>query len=206
MEKILVGTFSLPQEFTNRLKGMNELDPWFVTHYIRQYCPNEKGIICLELGDGVYLEDNSFYGKILIEKEVYHCVSPMEQKLHGVEAFILKAKQVSTDKIVYLLYRPFETEISVITSSNVLMEEIQCRFFRRVHCLLNKDGEGGTEVLTERVYTLMKGGLGLKAKRDEVVVRKYKDGAIVKEKKWLYKPMYFATRAYPEVGEYIGKI
>lgn len=207
MKNCIIGTFNVPEELTARLKGLSELNPYdFVS---QMFCgTEEKGIRLNNGGNEVMLDKNkAFYGKILIEPEFFHSLPAVEQKLHGVEAFIISGTLVASKERVYALYRPFEEKISVIVEKYVIPEEISYRLFRRVRCVLSEDGEeGNLKLEVIRVYSLMQDGLGLKAKRDEVVVRKSKDGAIVKEKKWLYKPMHFATRAYPAVGEYIGKM
>ena len=204
MKNCIIGTFNVPEELTARLKGLSELNPYdFVS---QMFCGTEEKGIRLNNGEVMLDKNKAFYGKILIEPEFFHSLPAVEQKLHGVEAFIISGTLVASKERVYALYRPFEEKISVIVEKYVILEEIH-RLFKRVRCVLSEDGEeGNLKLEVIRVYSLMQDGLGLKAKRDEVVVRKSKDGAIVKEKKWLYKPMHFATRAYPAVGEYIGKM
>ena len=199
----MIGAFNVPEELTARLKGLSEFTPW---DFVPQISCG-KSIRLNNRGDEVLLDENrAFYGKVLIKPEFFHSLPAAEQKLHGIEAFIISGTLVDSKEKVCALYRPFAKEISVIVERYVIPEEIH-RLFKRVRCVLSEDGEeGNLKLEVIRVYSLMQDGLGLKAKRDEVVVRKSKDGAIVKEKKWVYKPMNFATRAYPAVGEYIGKM
>ena len=182
MKNCIIGTFNVPEELTARLKGLSELNPYdFVS---QMFCgTEEKGIRLNNGGNEVMLDKNkAFYGKILIEPEFFHSLPAVEQKLHGIEAFIISGTLVASKERVYALYRPFEEKISVIVEKYVIPEEIH-RLFKRVRCVLSEDGEeGNLKLEVIRVYSLMQDGLGLKAKRDEVVVRKSKDDANDKEK------------------------